>query len=292
VNAPIVVGVDGSEEACRAATLGHSIARAEAAPLHLLAAAMNTVLEVVAVHARLDLDRLDEAVRQRAETVARDSLQGSLPPDLIDSSLICRVGRAEHVLSEFAKEVDAGLIVVGGRRHTAPLGWFPRGTAQHLVRKSDTPVLVTVPPPEDPEIRRVLLALDFSAAASRVIEFGRKLAEALGVQLEALHSVDARPLSVESPVQLTVESLRDAHERRARDLWPLLPDGTAARVVLGPIPETLAEVAADVPGTLVVVGSHGLGAVTRWLLGSTTEWLLDRLPAAVAVVPAYGKSVS
>jgi nucleotide-binding universal stress UspA family protein len=292
VNAPIVVGVDGSEESRRAATLGYSIARAGAAPLHLLAAAMNTVLEVVAVEAHLDLDRLDEAVRQSAETGTRNSLEGSLPPDLIDSSLVCRIGRAEHVLSEFADEVDAGLIVLGGRRHIAPLGWFPRGTAQHLVRKSDTPVLVTAPLSEDPEIRRVLLALDFSAAAPRVIEFGRTLAETLGAQLEAVHGVDARLLSVESPVQLTLDSLREAHERRARDLWALLPGDTAKRVVIGPIPETLAEAAASVPGTLVVVGSHGLGAVNRWLLGSSTEWMLDRLPAAVAVVPAYEKSLS
>jgi len=36
----------------------------------------------------------------------------------------------------------------------------------------------------------------------------------------------------------------------------------------------------------VVVGSHGKGWVDRLLLGSTTERLLDQLPASLLVVPA------
>jgi nucleotide-binding universal stress UspA family protein len=288
LSAAVVVGVDGSDESCRAAVLGHSIAEARAVPFYLLAAATNTLLEVAAVELGLELDQLDEALLDRAEAVARDSLTGVLPAGVIDSALKARVGRSEHVLSEFAHEVDAGLVVVGGRRHTAPMGWFPRGTAQHLARGCTTPILITAAPPADPEIHRVLLALDFSEAASRVVEFGLTLAANLDIPVEAVHVADARPLSVESPVGLAPDAWLEAHESRAAlDLWPLLPESTARRVVIGSIPEALADVAAERPGSIVVVGSHGLGQVNRLLLGSTTDWLLDRLPSAVAVVPAY-----
>jgi nucleotide-binding universal stress UspA family protein len=39
-----------------------------------------------------------------------------------------------------------------------------------------------------------------------------------------------------------------------------------------------------------VVGAHGKGLVERLLIGSATEALLNRLPAALVVVPAPRRS--
>jgi nucleotide-binding universal stress UspA family protein len=47
----------------------------------------------------------------------------------------------------------------------------------------------------------------------------------------------------------------------------------------------LLSAATEGPPAIVVVGSHGFGWTQRWLLGSTTEELLSRLPASLVVVP-------
>lgn len=283
---PIVVGVDGSEASCRAAQLGRLLSDALSTPLHLLAVGQNTALELAAIRADVDLAGLYEAVVDTVATNARSALEEVLPAEVIDATLVCRIGRVEQVLTEFAVEVGAALVVLGGQTHSPLAHWFHRGTAQLLIRKSEIPLIVTAPEPTDDTIRRIILALDLSRMAPRVIEFGRRLAGVLDVELQAIHVVEDVPLAIESPSRIPVDAVREAHARAVTEqLEPLLPDGLSVDMKSGPVRERIAEALAAEPGTMVVVGSRGLGAIERWLLGSTTTWLLDQLPGAVAVVP-------
>jgi nucleotide-binding universal stress UspA family protein len=61
------------------------------------------------------------------------------------------------------------------------------------------------------------------------------------------------------------------------------PDDRVVR--RGRADEEIAEEASAWHADVVVLGSHGRGWVDRLLIGSTTERLLNRLPASLLVVP-------
>jgi len=63
--------------------------------------------------------------------------------------------------------------------------------------------------------------------------------------------------------------------------------GVSARVLVleGPIVERLLDAIDESKATVVVVGSHGRGALARLLKGSTTDGLLRRSPVPVVVAP-------
>ena len=119
IGASVLVGVDGSPEAREAAVLGRSLARAAGGSLRLVTAAEQVVAEVVAIRSRIPTDRLHEALLDAARERAREALAQHFTPAELDTALIARLGRPEHVMVEVAREASADLLMVGGRRHGA-----------------------------------------------------------------------------------------------------------------------------------------------------------------------------
>jgi nucleotide-binding universal stress UspA family protein len=285
VAASVVVGVDGSDEARDAAALARRLVAASGGVVHLVAAAAYPLADVVSTRLRLDTDRLHRVLIEQAREHAQAGLHSLFDSDQLARMVTARLGRPEHVLAEFGREVHADLFVLGGRRHPAPTSWFRRGTAHHLLRVCDQPVVITGP--EGAAIERVLAALDVSPAAEPTIRLAAALAALLGVDLEALHVVGRPSLPDQWSPEADLDALiREEEEQAARELWPLLPDQAARRIVRGETVATLRQVLVDEPPTLLVLGAQGRGRVHRLLLGSTTEGLLADPPCALAVVPA------
>ena len=156
-------------------------------------------------------------------------------------------------------------------------------TAHYLARALDIPVLVTA----GGAIRRVLVALDLSSAADRTLAAGVELARALDARL--------RVLFVAEPVRYAYVVLRAPDSRAMRERSAAALTRTVARLGIpasdavvrrGVAADAIAAEAAQWKADLIVVGSQGKGFVDRLLIGSTTESLLDRLPASLLVVPS------
>ena len=278
---PIIAGVDGSPESLRAASLAWRIAKAADTRCLLV----HAVPEIWAPAGFAPLvnsaEVFDLLVTELRQLLARE-LRAEVP-ESIRQALIARPGRPTLVLEEIARDIGAGLIVVGGHPHGALARGFGGSTAHNLVRTSAVPVLVVAEGSRAPV--RVLAATDFSTAASPTLSTAMRYADLLDGQLGIVHAVE---FGTTIPLTLDIDLL----ESRSRDELERLVDREGASIApddrllrRGRADEEIAEAAAAWHADLLVVGSHGPGWIERLLIGSTTERLLNRLPTSLLVVP-------
>jgi nucleotide-binding universal stress UspA family protein len=281
---PIIAGVDGSAESLRAAALAWRIARAADARCVLV----HAVPELWAPGGMAPLvnspEVFDQLVVEMRELIAKEL--GSEIPEAIRESLVARPGRPAVVLDQVAREVGAGLVVVGGRHHGALVRGLGGSTAHHLVRTSPAPVLVVAASGSAP--RRMLVAADLSGAASATLSTADRYADLFDAQLRVVHVVEPAKFPTVVPLSLDMaafaeRSREEFHRLVELELPRVPPDDRVVR--RGRTDEEIAEEVAAWRADLLVVGSHGRGWIDRLLIGSTTERLLNRLPASLLVVP-------
>lgn len=281
---PIIAAVDGSAESLRAASLAWRIAKAADTRCVLVHAVPDVWVPGALSPLVNSAEAFDLVVKHLQHLLALE-LSAEIP-DAVRHGLVARPGRPVDVLNDVAREYGAGLIVVGGRRHGALARGLGGSTAHNLVRTAAAPVLVVEATSRPPA--HVLAATDLSAAASATLSAARQYADLFEAQLGVLHVVEFGAASQTIPLTLDLELLehssREELERviELEGLQIAPPDRLIRR---GRADEAIAEAAAAWHADLVVVGSHGRGWVDRLLIGSTTERLLNRLPASLLVVP-------
>jgi nucleotide-binding universal stress UspA family protein len=175
--------------------------------------------------------------------------------------------------------------VLGGKRRGTIARALSGSTAHYLVRALDVPVLVTGG--RSTRIRRILVAVDLSSAARGTLRAAAALSQAVLARLRVLHVVGPIRYPYVVPrapdkKAFFLESV-ETFKRLASAVGGVGESDMVVRV--GSAEVTIAAEAARWRADVVVVGSHGEGFVDRLLIGSTTEWLLSRLPASVLVVP-------
>ena len=255
----ILVGVDNSPQAAAGAALGARLAQSlggECIPVH-------AVREWWVAFA--DEDLVDHAAELRASLADQErrevagALAGHLPEDAI-RRMIIRSGRPAVVLRDVARELDADLIVLGGKHHSALSRWVGGSTALDAVRSAGLPVLVTAQRGDDVVFRRVIAAVDLSEAAAPTAALARAVATALGADLIALSVIEpARALhGVTAPLTAAENSHRAVRALEQR-VWPLFEGGVETLARSGHVVDVIQETAAQRGADLVVVGSHGKG---------------------------------
>lgn len=142
-------------------------------------------------------------------------------------------------------------------------------------------------------MRAVLVPVDFSEATDAVIAWAAGLAEALGGRLWLLHVAAPDPdfVGFEAGPDVVrdqrASELREEHrdlQGRAEVLRARGLDATAL-LVEGPTVEKILDEAERLGADLVVMGSHGRGALTRALLGSVSEGVLRGARCPVTILP-------
>jgi nucleotide-binding universal stress UspA family protein len=148
-------------------------------------------------------------------------------------------------------------------------------------------------------LREVLVAVDFSSGTDHVLTMAARVAAASGAGLHVLHVAAPEPgfVGYDKPGgpqdrDRRADELRDEHqalrvladavEESGVTATPLLVKGATVEVILGEADRLGAD--------LVVVGSHGHGAVHRFLVGSTADALVRQSEVPVLVVPVHDRS--
>jgi len=280
---PVVVGVDASPAAVGAAVLAELIAKLAAVRCDLVHAVRDAWAPLVAVNPDpevVEMQLLQQAVaRERVHHV----LKGAVSHRVLET-LKVRLGPAAVVLRQVAEETRPGLLVLGGKHHTALERWLGGSTSLHVVRTSEVPVLITAREPVTP--RRVLVAADLSKAAGPTVRLAERFARLVGAQLRVLTVFEPLPDLPGIPPTDPTEYYALAQETLERDVWPLVKTPRVERVVRhGMVVETLLREATDWQADVLVVGSHGKGWAQRVLLGSVTERLINHLPTSLLVAP-------
>lgn len=229
---------------------------------------------------RADLDAL---VRHRLEPVlgARERWHLDL-----------RYGQPGRAIADVAREIRAGLIVVGTGGHRAIDRLLGEEVSLQVVRHASTPVLAVAPYATGP-IRRAVVGMDFGAASIRAAQAALALLDPGPDGGGLLSLVHVRsPLEDTPPMLATWSTEYDtsvaAMLLRVRDLLrPYVPAGVTieSRTLTGAVVDRLKEVASGTGADLIAVGTHGPGWMERLFVGSIATTALRRAETSLLVAP-------
>jgi universal stress protein A len=130
----------------------------------------------------------------------------------------------------------------------------------------------------------ILVATDFSDAASHALAYGIELAGRLEARLSLLHVCES-PLSAYS---LEIQTANEAAARKQfsailEDVRKRLP-GTEGTLVSGSAGEEIAAQAKRIGADLIVIGTHGRRGLGHMILGSVAEKTLRLAHVPVLVL--------
>ncbi|MFD1935474.1 universal stress protein [Nonomuraea mangrovi] len=275
----IVVGADGSTTATAAVKWAADDAFRMRAPLRI----------VTAVHRRPDdasrfaaPDLHDAPAKAGGEILAEaEATVRSRQPDLdVTTQLI--EDNPVVVLREQAK--DATEIVLGSRGLGGHVGTVLGSVPLHVAGHTHCPVVVVRPEQSVPH-REIVVGIEGSEADDAALGYGFEEARLRDSRLRAVHAwqlgVRASGIAYDMN-EVRAARTRVAAERLApwRERYPEVPNVEDVRCA-DPV-EALAD--ASIHCDLIVVGSHGRGAIRSMLLGSVSRGVLRNARCAVAVV--------
>lgn len=143
-------------------------------------------------------------------------------------------------------------------------------------------------------MERLLVPVDFSEVTASVVDSAASMARAFSAELVLIHVAAPEPDFVGMDVgpqavrEARAEEIRGEH-RELQALAEGLRGGglsTRALLVQGPTVEKILAEARKLEADVIVIGSHGHGALYRALLGSVSEGVVRGAACPVLVVPA------
>lgn len=140
-------------------------------------------------------------------------------------------------------------------------------------------------------LRNVLVPTDFSECSDAAVRYGLALANAFGAKVHLLHVIQdpyTQPWGAEALPMAMGDLLADWQAQAIKRLDAIVPPADRHRVVTActiasPYSEIL-RYATEQQIDLIVLGTHGRGAVAHMLLGSVAERVVRRAPCPVLTV--------
>ncbi len=290
----IVIAVDGSSEAKRAARRGLQLAQVFDATVNVL-----SVVERKALRLTETSDEKTQLRERGEETLTEIENLASELGHPVTTKLT--EGRPAVQISEYANEQDADLIVIGRQGLTGLGRRLLGGVTEQVLHRSDIPVFVVSGGDDDGEIEadysRILITTDGSENAEVAIPHGTAIAQRYGSDVHVLNVVDLQAAGgmfnagglekeflerLNARGQEAIDSVANKIEESAPDLTVETAvertasfEGAAAGVR-----EYIEENEVD----LVIVGSHGRSDLKRQLIGSVASTVLRTVDVPVLVV--------
>lgn len=140
-------------------------------------------------------------------------------------------------------------------------------------------------------LKKILVPTDFSECSDVAVKYARAFAEAFGASLHLLHVIQdpyTQPWAAEAFPAPLGEMLAQWQQQATARLTSVLDEkergtGVAATVVGSPFHE-IVRYAAEQDIDLIVIGTHGRGALGHMLLGSVAEKVVRKAPCPVLTV--------
>lgn len=271
----VVVGVDGTTAGREALSYGVREAQQRRVALALLRAWDPPELnDGVPLATLQEVEESGAAALQLAAQAVEE-----LAPGLQHTEHLVR-GRPETVLVDAGEH--AALLVVG--RHDGSAAWLG-SVIGHVATRCVCPVAV-VPADGSARTGPVVVGVDGSGVSARAVAHAFDCAARSGRSLTAVLAV--RPdAETHRPGHELPDVIRERARRKLAEALAgygeRFPEVRVERVFALEAPFPLLLRAAQ-DASLLVVGSHGRGAVLRWALGSVSSSLLRASPCPVVVV--------
>ena len=195
----------------------------------------------------------------------------------------------KHVISAAEKErVD--LIVIGKERKSKIGRWFSGSDLTEIIRRANTPILVyeylsqNMRKAEKP-LKRPLLAMDFSAASMRAVEFLLPINEIVE-SVNIINVVSEKSLNCTSA--MAVQKCRRESRGQLDKIYAKFMDaGIKARshVYVGDPLDQIEKAARDCQATMIIAGTRGKGRRKDRSLGRVPKGLFETSVYPVLVIP-------
>jgi len=219
-----------------------------------------------------------------------DPLADEAHDGLLSRRLQVRPERADTALAQVAREVDAGLLVVGKHRRRGMLDLGD--TVRALLADAPCPVWCQHEEPQDRKLERVLVPVDFSETSVTALQWARVLADTLGAKLAVLHAFAAPVLAYAPaygavPPTYVVDEERDAARRGLETFGAehgLVEDGHELLFAEADPHDAILQ--HENEADLIVMGTHGRTGVRAALLGSVAHGVLRAAQRPVVAVPS------
>jgi universal stress protein E len=235
-----------------------------------------------------------QARLEHAEAGLRAQLERAVPPQVPVASSQVEVFAAHRAIADRAEAVGAELVVIGPHaRRELEIG-FLGGTADRVIRTLEVPCLVVRGELRMP-LRHLLLPMDLSEWARPAVETALAWASVLGAHRSdlalaetALSVVHVVPRAVTGPVPFERAEVLPGWNRELEAVVAAAPADVDVReaLVWGDVPaDSIVEFASRERADLVVMATHGYGAVRRALLGGTAQAVARRAPCPVLLIP-------
>jgi len=162
-------------------------------------------------------------------------------------------------------------------------------------------------------MKRILVPIDFSDATPRVIDLARQLAKGLDAEIHLVHvkelsaaaapgalgyglagmpelaPMSGVPVPVFDPILQSIPEDEDQKSKLAQWQREIAQDGLKVSLhePTGAVAEEILNQADILQADLVVMGTHGHGAMYNLLVGSATKGVLKHSRRPVLLVPAH-----
>lgn len=284
----ILVPLDGSPVAEHALPWALSIAEQAKTPVHLVRIHLPPAPIMVGSELASDV-ALDAAIRQ-SEHVYLENLGGQIrAASTIPVHATLLEGAVAEAIEDHAKLIQADLVVMTTHGRGAFARFWLGSVADKVVRESSLPTLLIRPNEEQaadlsnrPFLSRIVVPLDGSELAERVLEPAMKLGKAAGADyglvlvLDAVEDIEALarlkiqvpgawfPEATQAKAEAYVEKV--AHRLRGHSLkvsTKVIRHGTAAKAVL--------DYAGEHGNAAIALATHGRSGIRRVFLGSVAD---------------------
>jgi nucleotide-binding universal stress UspA family protein len=141
-------------------------------------------------------------------------------------------------------------------------------------------------------LKNILVATDFSEPSTVAMAYGRNFARSYGATLHVLHVVEDVTMRYSPEIAFAIPDLQKDFEKASRrDLDALITADDKQTLKVIPVVETHLSVAGGIADyaranaiDLIIVGTHGRGAVKQFLMGSVAERVVRTAPCPVLAV--------
>lgn len=281
----ILLATDGSEDADLAARAAGDLARKTETGLHVVHA-WHTVPSA-------HFEGWINSSLEQASREVLDEQTGKIKDSGVEvSESHLKEGSPAQTIVGLADEIEADLIVMGSRGVGRIKRLATGSVSEGVVHEANVPVLVLRGGDEAWPPEHLVVGEDGSEPAQRAGELAAEIGNLLGNKMTLVRTYPEPPDVYEegrkTDPRMTEDGLRRAEaelEKRADQLETILGSRPKMSIAVGDAAEDLVETAGrrGGKGTLIAVGSRGLGQVQRFRLGSVSTKVLRAAEGAVLI---------
>jgi len=190
-------------------------------------------------------------------------------------NLLIMMGGAAERVSDAQSTLGADLIVMGTHGRRGAPRFFLGSVAERVVREAGCPVLTTRMAKEPGSSKtlnafdRILCPIDFEESSLKALDLAGRIAAQTGSKLYLLHVCPTVMIPLGGPVTGRVMEKQSAKQKLEEIARRHLHDVRYELLITTGDPVESVKTELDVD--LIVMGTHGRRAVTRFFLGSVAE---------------------